>query len=292
MRLNHLSFISCITVFVYQACFAEPIAVTLKTQTFYDDRNATGVAYFKEAVTAPDIDEGSTDDCRIIHIRVEKVSQDSGNDHVAIIQFRPMRAGAIELPALEFKSETQSITTAATKLTVSERVKSDRMLLRFTADSLSDLYVGQAVRIDLEWTSDLPASALRSLRINPNFFSHDAIQIVIPRSTEDEELQMGLPIGGRRVIARRQINPEQPKELGTVLLPIYVKFLAAGTYSLDDLSLECSIVDQPSGNFDRYAAHFNNGLFEEVDSFDKYERHYTTAKTIEISVLELSLIHI
>ena len=145
MRLNHLTFISCITVFVYQACFAEPIPVTLKTQTFYDDRNATGVAYFTEAVTAPDIDEGSTDDCRIIHIRVEKVSKDSGNDHAAIIQFRPMRAGAIELPALEFKSETQSLTTAATKLTVSERVKSDRMQLRFTANSLSDLYVGQAV---------------------------------------------------------------------------------------------------------------------------------------------------
>jgi uncharacterized protein YgiM (DUF1202 family) len=287
MRLNHLTFISCITVFVYQACFAESIPVTLKTQTFYDDRNATGVAYFAEAVTAPDIDEGSTDDCRIIHIRVEKASKDSGNDHAAIIEFRPMRAGAIELPALEFKSETQTLTTAASKLTVSERVKSDRMQLRLTADSLSDLYVGQAVRIDLEWRSDLPASALRSLRINPNFFSHDAIQIVIPRSTEDEKLQMGLPIGGRRVIARRQINPEQPKELGTVLLPIYVKFLEAGTYTLDDLSLECSIVDQPSGNFDRYAAHFNNGLFEEVDIFEKYERHYTTAKTIEISVLEL-----
>jgi uncharacterized protein YgiM (DUF1202 family) len=287
MRLNHLTFISCITVFVYQACSAESIPVTLKTQTFYDDRNATGVAYFTEAVTAPDIDEGSTDDCRIIHIRVEKASKDSGNDHAAIIEFRPMRAGTIELPALEFKSETQTLTTAASKLTVSERVKSDRMQLRLTADSLSDLYVGQAVRIDLEWRSDLPASALRSLRINPNFFSHDAIQIVIPRSTEDEKLQMGLPIGGRRVIARRQINPEQPKELGTVLLPIYVKFLEAGTYTLDDLSLECSIVDQPSGNFDRYAAHFNNGLFEEVDTFEKYERHYTTAKTIEISVLEL-----
>ena len=77
MRLNHLPFISCITVFVYQACFAESVPVTLKTQTFYDDRNATAVAYFAEAVTAPDIDEGSTEDCRIIHIRVEKVSKDS-----------------------------------------------------------------------------------------------------------------------------------------------------------------------------------------------------------------------
>ena len=287
MRLNHLTFISCITVFVYKACFAEPIPITLKTQTFYDDRNATCVVYFTEAVTAPDVDEESTDDCRIIRIRVEKVPKDSGNDHAAIIQFRPMRTGAIELPALEFKSETRSLTTAATKITVSERVKSDRMQLRFIVDSLSDLYVGQAVRIDLEWSSDLPASALRSLRINPNFFTHDAMQIVIPRSTEDEELQMGLPIGGRRVIARRQINPEQPKELGTVLLPIYVKFLEAGIYTLDDLSLECSIVDQASGDFARYAAHFNNGLFEEVDTFEKYERHYTTSKPIEISVLEL-----
>ena len=287
MHLTQISFLFCIAAFVFNVCFAEPIPVILKTQTLYDDRDATAVAYFTKAVTAPDIDEASNDDCRIIRIRVEKSSEGSSVDHVAIIQFRPMRTGDIELPALEFKSETESLTTAATQITVSERVKSDRMQLKFTVDTQGDLYVGQAVRIDLEWTSDLPASALRSLRINPDFFSHDDIQIVIPRSTEDEKLQMGLPIGGRRVIARRQINPEQAKELGTVHLAIYVKFLEAGIYTLDDLSLECSIVDQASGDFARYAAHFNNGLFEEVDTFEKYERHYTTSEPIEISVLEL-----
>jgi hypothetical protein len=287
MHLTHPIFVFCIVAFVFKVCFAAPIPVTLKTQTFYDDRNATAVAYFTEAVTAPEIDEGSTDDCRITRIRVEKVSKGSGKDHAAIIQFRPMRTGTIELPSLEFKSETESIKTVATKITVSERVNSDRMQLRFTVDNLSDLYVGQAVRIDLEWTSDLPASALRSLRMHPSFFNNDAIQIIIPRSTVDEKLKMGLPIGGRRVIARREIKPEQPKELGTVHLPIYIKFLKAGIYTLEDLSLECSVIDQASGDFARYAAHFNNGLFEAVDTFEKYERHYTTAKPIEISVCEL-----
>ncbi len=289
MHLTHPTFVICIAAFAFNACFAEPIPVLLKTQTFYDDRDATAVAYFTKAVTAPDIDEASTDDCRIIRIHFEKPSKDSGRDLAAIIQFRPMRAGVIELPSLEFKSETKSLTTAARQLTVSERVESDRMQLKFTVDTQGDIYVGQAVRIDLEWKSDLPASAMRSLRINPNFFSHDDIRIVIPRSTEDEKLQMGLPIGGRRVIARRQINQEQPKELGTVRLAIYIKFLEAGIYTLDDLSLECSIVDQASGDFARYAAHFNNGLFEEVDTFEKYERHYTTSKPIEISVLELPM---
>ena len=104
MRINHLTFLFCITASIYKACFAEPIPITLKTQTFYDDRNATAMAYFTEVITAPDVDEGSTHDCRIIGIRVEKTSKDSGNDHTAIIQFRPMRSGAIELPALEFKA--------------------------------------------------------------------------------------------------------------------------------------------------------------------------------------------
>ena len=115
------------------------------------------MAYFTKVVTAPDIEEASTDDCRIIRIRVEKQSKDSGDDHVAIIQFRPMRTGVIELPSLEFKSETGSLSSAATQITVSERVKSDRMQLKFTVDNQSDIYVGQTVRIDLEWTSDLPA---------------------------------------------------------------------------------------------------------------------------------------
>ena len=155
MHLTQISFLFCIVAFVFNVCFAEPIPVILKTQTLYDDRDATAVAYFTKAVTAPDIDEASNDDCRIIRIRVEKSSEGSSVDHVAIIQFRPMRTGDIELPALEFKSETESLTTAATQITVSERVKSDRMQLKFTVDTQGDLYVGQAVRIDLEWTSCL-----------------------------------------------------------------------------------------------------------------------------------------
>ena len=141
MHLTQISFLFFIAAFVFNACFAEPIPVILKTQTFYDDRDATAVAYFTKAVTAPDIDEASTDDCRIIRIRVEKPSKGSSDDHAAIIQFRPMRAGTIELPALKFKSDTVTLTTAATELTVSERVKSDRMQLKFTVDTQGDLYL-------------------------------------------------------------------------------------------------------------------------------------------------------
>ena len=114
MHLIQISFLFCIALLAYNSCFAEPIPVLLKTQTFYDDRDATAVAYFTKVVTAPDIEEASTDDCRIICIRVEKQSKDSGDDHVAIIQFRPMRTGVIELPSLEFKSETGSLSSAAT----------------------------------------------------------------------------------------------------------------------------------------------------------------------------------
>ena len=102
------------------------------------------MAYFTKAVTAPDIDEVSSNDCRIISIRVEKPSKGSSDDHAAIIQFRPMRTGEWS-SRTRIQSETESLTTASTQLTVSERVKSDRMQLKFTVATQGDLYVGQAV---------------------------------------------------------------------------------------------------------------------------------------------------
>ena len=49
---------------------------------------------------------------------VVELQRRSRSDH----SIRPMRTGEIELPALEFKSETESLTTAATQITVGERV--------------------------------------------------------------------------------------------------------------------------------------------------------------------------
>ena len=68
---SKLAFYS-VSAFVFNVCIAEPIPVKLKTQTLYDNRVATAVAYFTKAVTAPDIDEASNDDCQIIRIHVEK----------------------------------------------------------------------------------------------------------------------------------------------------------------------------------------------------------------------------
>ena len=53
MHLTQISFLFCIALLAFNVCFAEPIPVLLKTQTLYDDRDATAVAYFTEAVTAP-----------------------------------------------------------------------------------------------------------------------------------------------------------------------------------------------------------------------------------------------
>ena len=49
MHLTQISFLFCIAAFVFNVCIAEPIPVILKTQTLYDDRVATAVAYYESS---------------------------------------------------------------------------------------------------------------------------------------------------------------------------------------------------------------------------------------------------
>jgi tetratricopeptide (TPR) repeat protein len=165
-------------------------------------------------------------------------------------------------------------------------VASVAMSLRLTAEK-RQVYVGEPLRIELTWQCNLPANGLSALRLNPAFFNDPDIQVVVPRNTDLEDQQVGLPLGGRRVIAKRLKDTNDPDALGVITLPIYLRFKQAGNITLPAVRLECAFEEKGTGGFARYAAYFNNSLFENADASKPIERIYTTTDPIEIEVLAL-----
>lgn len=147
------------------------------------------------------------------------------------------------------------------------------------------VYVGQPLRLDFRWSCALSTKRLRTLRCDPQFFTMPGVDVVVPRSTVPKEQQIGLPIGGRRVIAHR--IPGDGRNLGEVEFSFYLSFDAPGEVSLPAVRLECVHLRDDGGAFAPYAAYFNNGLFERVDEETAFDRVFTESESIGIEILPL-----
>ncbi|TVP75748.1 MAG: hypothetical protein EA353_13320 [Puniceicoccaceae bacterium] len=167
-----------------------------------------------------------------------------------------------------------------------DRAADSEMSLSFEPTQ-NEVFVGQVLRVDLTWDCLLEARALRDLRLSPAFFENPDIEVVIPRHTGATSSQVGLPIGGRRAIATRETVVGDRTSLGTIRLPIYLRFTKPGTYELPATRLNIAVIENARGRFGLYAAHFNNSFFEAVGASDSYRRVYTESapQTIEVKAL-------
>ena len=262
------------------------VGLTVFEQSFFADRIASAMVYFDTVVAPPDYSSRESDSCSVFDIEVLETPDSAKGKSVAMFRFLPKRVGVVELPSLEFRSESVSYRTSLHQIRVKEPIRSANMTLSLQPVK-RQAYVGEPLRVDLSWDCSLNAAALQALRLYPEFFSDKRIEIVIPRNQDAKNQQVGLPIGGRRVIASRTKSVVDPKHLGRITLPLYLRFTEPGTYVLSDTRLECALLADPERDFGRYAAHFNNGLFEAVDSSKVYDRIYTIAPEVEIEVLPL-----
>ncbi|MEM9026317.1 MAG: hypothetical protein AAGB06_05225, partial [Verrucomicrobiota bacterium] len=262
------------------------ISPILREQSFFTDRVGSCIIYFDTNVENPDEQNIENEFINIFEIEVFDTPDSDDGESVAIVRFLPKTTGLSILPTLEFRSETKLYRTNPVQFIVDEPVSSDLMVLFFSTDH-KQVHVGQPFPIKMSWRGKLKASAIRNLQLNPPFFSHPNIEIVIPRNTAPDEVQVGLPIGGRRVIANRTLDSDQREDLGLIELTIFLRFDKPGTYELTSTQLECSIVKADRGTFGRYAAHFNNHFFELPDTGQKYRRIFTQSNALEISVKAL-----
>ncbi|MGJ8651681.1 MAG: hypothetical protein ACSHX8_00275 [Opitutaceae bacterium] len=265
-----------------------PVEVELLNQVWFTDRVGTAVAYFDNSVEPPEAWSLSNSEINFIEVSVQKTTDTKRGNYAATIRFVPRKTGKLTLPSLFFESETKAYETEPIDLVVSEPIRSDTMSLTLTPKKTT-VYVGEALHVGLTWDCQINAAELQDLKLYPDFFNDSTVDIVIPRNTEDENKQMGIPVGGRRVIATRTTSDDKDKALGHIELPLYLRFNEPGTYTLPATRLECARLAKTQGDFARYAAHFNNALFETVDTNADYTRIYTLSAPIEIEVLPLPI---
>ncbi|MCM2372056.1 tetratricopeptide repeat protein [Aporhodopirellula aestuarii] len=262
----------------------QDVALQLEQETWFTDVVATATVKFPEAVEQPS-EIPIDDDVSIFDIEVRAKAR-SGDAHEAVIRFLPRRTGLSVFPALEFLSDTHAYRSPPTQFIVSAPQRSDEMQFELSPASTT-VYAGEPLRVDVTWSSHETTNRFRSLKCFPPFFNDDDLEIVIPRCTAPEERQMGMPFGGRRIIAERVPPDENPNQFGIVRFPMFIRFHEPGLVEIPAVRLECALRNGNGSAFAPYAAYYNNGLFEPLSSLTSYERVYAESDPISIEVLPL-----
>lgn len=262
------------------------VTYELAEKTWFTDRLANAVVWFDEAVEVAEDSFGALSDINILEIKTLKEPNTKSGRYAAVIRFIPRHNGEATLPQITFSSDRRTYKTRPISISVSQPIRSENMSLSLSPEKQS-VYVGEALKLKLSWTCSLNATELKSLKLYPDFFNNASIDVVIPRNTSEENTHVGIPIGGRRVIATRTLPNDESKALGTIDLVLYLRFTEPGNYTLPETRLECIRLKKADSDFARYAAHFNNGLFEAVEADQLYTRIYAVAPAIDIIVKPL-----
>ncbi len=263
----------------------------IEATSFFTDMAINAVVRFPELVAEPLDLPGSESAISIISLDVTESYSTSEPGSYASISFLPRQTGLVTIPSFEFQSETTAYRTQAKQILVTAPIESKAMTFTMVP-AKTTVYAGEPLRIDVTWTVDLITNQIRSLRCFPEIFSYPESEIVIPRNTSPEENQMGMPFGGRRIIAERappksEDPNKQFQKFGTVSFPLFVKFHGPGIVELPAARLEIAHLKGKGGAFAPYAAYFNNGLFEPLSALEAFDRYYVEAVPLSIEVLPL-----
>lgn len=255
----------------------------LLEKTFFTDRIATATIDFGQSVELPSEAYPSNDEVEIIEIQLQT---NAHGKQQATIQFLPLKTGPAKIPRINFRSDEQTIRTSELQIHVSAPIHTKQIQLSLTPTSKT-IYVQQPLRVDLVFKSSIQAARFKQLQLHPECFNHPDIEVVVPRSTIPNENQIGIPIGGRRLIAEH-IPAKDPDAMGTLQLPLYLRFTKPGIYKIERTRVECALLKKPLAAFAPYqSSYFNNGFFETVDKTRAYDRAYNWSSTFEIEVLPL-----
>ena len=262
------------------------VAVEFKEQTWFTDVLATAVVQFPEPVEKSDGLLAVDADVALAGVEMIGSSKSKDQPTTALIKFLPRRRGAVVFPALEFQSATKIYRTRPTPFQVSAVRRMEEMRFQWKPNKTS-VYVGQPLRINVTWSSGEPANRFRALKCVPQLFFQDDIDVVIPRCVAPEKQQIGLPFGGRRIVARRDTSNFDEDALGTITFPVFVRFQKPGQVEIPAARLECALLNGRPSALAPYAAYYNNGFFEPFSALTDYERVFVESDSTSIEVKPL-----
>ena len=261
------------------------VDIEFKEQSWFTDVVALAIVKVPGAIDEPETPPSDEDVSFLSVDTLPSQEKDSSGTQV-MIRFLPRRPGLVIFPSLEFRSETQVYRTSATQLLVDVPQRSSEMQFELKP-SKTTVYVGEPLRVDVTWSIQLPANQIRSLQCVPPFFNEEEIEVVVPRCTAAQEQQLGMPFGGRRIVAKRVPPTDDTKQFGTVSFPIFLRFDAPGKVEFPPTRLECAVLKQNGTALAPYAAYYNNGLFESMSSLKAYDRIFAESVSLSFDVLPL-----
>ncbi len=228
-----------------------------------------------------------SDEIRFLNTEVVELVGDDRGSYVVSLRFLPLRTGVRSFPSFPILLDGERLETPSRQILVGEPHTTEAMSFSIQA-AKSRVYVGEPIRLDFVWRCDLPMNQMRELRLSPSFFSSSKLEVVIPRSVVPEEEQFGLPVGGRRVIAHR-ISKEDtfPPRMGELRFSVFVRFKEPGPFEIPRTRLLCSRLLVENAQSNRYAAYFNNALFEAPDRASPYEKLHAFSDPVTIEALPL-----
>jgi len=243
---------------------------------------------FVDSKTEPVLpDLPDTDEIRFIDSEVAPLEKDERGNFVFSLRFLPLRTGIRVFPSLTIEIDGQQVVSPSRQFLVGEPHTSEAMSFSIEAEK-TRVFVGEPLRLDFVWRCDLPMNQMRELRLYPSFFNNSDVEVVIPRSDVPEEEQFGLPIGGRRAIAHRTGKEDLfPPSLGELRFSVFVRFEEPGPFEISRTRLLCSRLLVENAQSNRYAAYFNNALFEPVDRSSPHEKLHAFSEPLAIEVRAL-----
>ena len=263
---------------------SENLKLEFREASWFAGEVATAWVYISSG-ESPEIEPvGEQGDVRIVGMRILELENDDRGDFLGIIEFAPKRAGIRVFPSIVIKDGDKLARTASRQIVVGEPYKTDAMSFHVET-SKRVVYEGEPLKVSFEWRCDLPMNQIRHMQLYPEIFNNPDIEIIVPRSDAPEESQFGIPVSERRVIAQRFAKGNRfPENLGILRFDLYLRFRVPGTYMLPKTRLQCSRLLEDDAQSNRYAAYFNNALFERVDSSSPHERIYADSDPLEIAV--------
>ncbi|WP_404310433.1 hypothetical protein [Neorhodopirellula lusitana] len=259
--------------------------IEFKEQSWFTDVVATAIVELPDSIEESD-ELPFNDDVSFIEINLQPSTVSKSTGQQAVIRFLPRRPGLAVFPSLDFASPTHVYRTPAIEFMVSVPQPTEDMQLELKP-AKTTVYAGEPLRVDVTWSSNQPSNRFRALQCFPTFFNEEGIEVVIPRCTADRDQQMGLPFGGRRIVAERTPPKDDPSQFGTVTFPLFLRFNNAGPIEIPATRLECAWLKGRAAPFAPYAAYYNNGLFEPLSALTAYERVYVETEPMKIEVLPL-----
>ncbi len=262
----------------------EMVEMEFEDASFFVESSATSLVKLPDTVEYPTVELEDYTAIRLLDYRVLPGKPDEPS--VVEVRWYPVSEGLTTFPAIEVSGDSILYRTNPSQILVRSPVKSPDIDLVFKP-AKTTVHVGEPLRVDVIWSSNVSTKRIRSLECYPALFNNPDLEFTIPRSTDPESKQLGIPFGGRRIIARRDADPENAQILGTVSFPVYIRFSEPGMTSIPSARLQCAQLHQDGGPLAPYAAYYNNGLFEDIEKGVTYDKIFTDSVPVEIEVLPL-----